>query len=791
MKPKKQSGRKKSIFLLSIISILIVLSTLLTVVPLQLGINDYVPVINNISLGIDLKGGVYVVMEAEDVDTEGNAISADVMDTTLEGTISILQSRLVGKGYTEATVVEQSTSTQRRIRIEIPDVEDPEKVFDIIGKPAVLQFKDENGTVLLTGSEHLQSAYPTYDENGNPAVGLTLNEEGTAKFAEATKNNINKKIEIYIDEDKVSEPTVQAEITNGKPIITNIGTLQEATDFAMLLQSGSLPLQLNELEKGAISPTLGQDALRGGILAGIIGLFLVMVFMTIYYRGLGLVSSISLIIYALLLLYVIAGMPLFFSLSVIPKAQMTLPGIAGIILSIGMAIDANIIIFERIKDESKLGKSINSCVKTGFKRASAAILDSNITTLFAGIVLLIFGQGNIKGFANVLLIGIILSVICSLVITRFLLQIFLKLSDKNKFYGLKTENNTIEDKVTNRKFGIVENKKKFFTGSLAVIIIGILMTAIFGLNQGIDFTGGNIISVQIGTELEQANETDSNYYDFVDVINSTIDTYQNDNGLTIDKSTPQMTGEDSNKGLTVRYNIKDKITDSQLSEHNDSLNTLIRDNIKAKMVELEIADTNFTYEFSNVGSTVSNELVMSAFYSVALAAVLMLIYLAFRFELLMGAASVIALLHDVLIMVAFVAIFRYQINSSFIAAMITIIGYSINATIVIFDRVRENTKRLSLRNATYAEIGNKSIKETIMRSINTSITTLLTILLLFIIGVPSIKEFAFPIIIGLLAGTYSSLFISIPVWVMLKNLSDKTKKKKEENKLLKAKTAKA
>ena len=783
----KRSGRKKSIILLSVISVLMVLSVLMTIVPLRLGINDYIPVIENISLGIDLKGGVYVVMEADNKDADGNVLDPKVYNDTLNGTITVLQNRLVGKGFTESTVVKQGDN---RIRIEIPDVDDPEEVFNIIGKPAVLQFRDENENVILTGAQHLQSAFPTYDENGRPAVGLTLNSEGTQLFAKATRENINRKIRIYIDQDMVSDPTVQAEIANGRPIITNIGTLQQAEDFAMLLQSGSLPLQLNELEKGSISPTLGQDALRGGIIAGIIGLALVMLYMCIYYKGFGIISSISLVIYTVMLLYFLAGMPIAFSLAIIPQAQMTLPGIAGIILSIGMAIDANIIIFERIKDEYKLGKSIEASAKTGFRRAISAIADSNITTFVAGIVLYIFGQGTIKGFAHVLLVGIIISVICALVISRFLIKIFLGLSKSERFFGLKREGEA-ENKLQRKEFTIVQNKKRFFTVSLAIIFAGLLMTAIFGLNRGIDFTGGNIITASIGPEIEQGD----NFSQISATINKSIDDYASENGLSIDKGVAQLAGSTSNKGITIRYNIRNIKDDSILSVKSNELNLKINQDLKAKIAELNIPDTNYKYDSTIVGSTISGELVMSAFYSVLIAAVLMLIYLAFRFELLMGAASVIALLHDVLIMIAFVAIFRYQINSSFIAAMITIIGYSINATIVIFDRVRENTKRLSMRESSYEEIGNKSIKETIMRSINTSITTMLTILLLFILGVPSIKEFAFPIMIGLIAGTYSSVFISVSVWVMLKNYSDKLKKERQKKEAAaapaKAKTVKA
>lgn len=789
MKSRKKDGRKKSIVLLAILGVFLILFSILTVIPYSFGIREYKPVIDNISLGIDLRGGVYMVLEADGTDENGEVIPADEFNRSLEGTISTLTSRLVGKGFTESTVVRQG---DKRIRIEIPDVEDPESVFEIIGKPAVLQFRDESGNVLLEGSKHLQSAFPTYDENGNPAVGLTLNDEGTRLFAEATRNNINKTISIYIDEDEVSTPRVQTEITNGKPIITNIGTVQQAEDFAMLLQSGALPLKMNEFEKGTVSPTLGQDALKSGIIAGAIGLALVIVFMCVYYKGLGIASSISLFIYTLLLLYAIAGMPAAFSLSIIPKAQLTLPSIAGIILSIGMAIDANVIIYEQIKDEYRLGKSLENSIKVGFKRAFSAILDSNVTTLFAAIILLWLGTGSIKGFAIVLLYGILLAVFCGLVVTRIILSLVINLTKKGSFYGLKREEEITPRGIMKKDFKIVENKKKTFSVSLSIMALGLIFMIIFGLNRGLDFTGGNIVTVNFGQQLTAPSEEGSNYSVFTGIINKTIDDYAAENNVAIDKNTPQFVGLEHNNGITVRFNIRGSFSDQELMTMNDEINNLLKDNINAKLDELGLAPLEANaLDTASVGSTISKELISSAVLSIAVAAVLMLIYLAFRFEILMGLASVIALMHDVLIMVALVAIFQYQINSSFVAAMITIIGYSINATIVIFDKVRENLKRLSLKEATYAQIANKSVKETIMRSINTSITTLTSVVALFILGVATIKEFVFPIIVGILAGTYSSVFLSVALWVTFKNLNDKRKAAREKAKSAATAAAKA
>lgn len=780
MKAKRQRSRKRSIVFLSIIAILLAASTVLTILPFELGIRDYIPVVENISLGIDLKGGVYVVMEASDKDDEGNPIDSYAYEASLNGTISTLTNRLVAKGYTEATVVKQGAN---RIRIEIPDVENPDDVFNIIGKPAVLEFRDDSGNVLITGKNHLERAFFTYDDNKKPAVGLKFNDEGAEAFSRATADNVDKTISIYIDNELVSSPTVNQQITGGNAIITGNFTVQQALDMAMLLQSGTLPLTLETLEKGNISPTLGQNALRNGIIAGIIGLALVMVFMCVFYRGIGIVSSISLFIYTLLMLYVIAGMPLFFSLAIIPKAQLTLPGIAGIILSIGMAIDANIIIAERIKDEYRIGKSLDSAISVGFKRSLWTILDGNITTLFAGIVLLIFGTGSIKGFANVLIIGIVLAVFGGLIVTRILMNIFLGISQKASFYGLKREEEITPRWIFKKDFKVVEGKKTTFTISLAVIAVGLIVALIFGLNLGLDFTGGNIITARVGSELNQGD----NFNTFVGVIDGAISDFAREQGLDIEKGTPQLAGTDSESGITLRYRIKN----SAGMEKDEELNKLIRERIEAKMEELGISTSALKYEYTSVGSVVSGEMVSSALLSIAITAALMLLYLAFRFEWQMGVASVLALLHDALIMFAFVAIFRYPINSSFIAAILTILGYSINATIVVFDRVRENTKRLTLRQAGEAEIGNISIKETLTRSINTTITTLITILVLFAISGSDIREFAFPIIVGLIAGTYSSVLLSVPMWVKLKEWTREIKKKMEEKKALQSKAPKA
>lgn len=431
MKKRGKSSQKKSIILLSLISLLLIFALVFTFLPFSYGedgVKEYKSVVGIIKKGIDISGGVYVVMEPIAPTTEPALTEYNKnFDANLEGTIKILEKRLAAKGYTEATVVRQSLSGGgTSIRIEIPNVDNATDAFNIIGKAAVLEFRDESGKVLLEGS-YINNAFVSTDSNGQYCVGLTLSDEGNKIFAKATGDNIGKKINIYIDDELISSPSVESAIPKN-PIITGNYTYESASDFAMQLNSGALSLKFETLEPRVMSATLGQDALQTGLLAGIIGISLIIVFMLFIYRGFGIASGISLLIYMVILLFL---------MSQLPWVQLTLPGIAGIILGIGMAVDANIIIFERIKDEYSAGKSLMTSVNAGFKNATSSIVDSNITTIIAAIVLWILGTGPIQGFAITLFLGIIVSMFCSLVITRFLLKLLLPLNNKEKFYALK------------------------------------------------------------------------------------------------------------------------------------------------------------------------------------------------------------------------------------------------------------------------------------------------------------------------------------------------------------------
>ena len=389
----------------------------LAIFGLNIGALEIKPLVEGISQGLDLRGGVSAVYQAQD---DGQSDFASL----LSGTMAVLRNRLTNQGFTEATVTQQGTD---RIRIEIPDVDDPNEILNIIGQPAHLEFKTADGEVIMDGSA-VVSAEMGYLE-GQPVVQFTLNEEGTDAFAKATAENIGNVISIELDGEVISAPTVNTAITGGQGYIEGNFTAESAQQLAMLIQSGALPLDIEQLEVRTISATLGEDALSTSMTAAVIGVLLVIAFLIVMYRLPGIMASLALLIYILIDLFLLA---------VIPGVQLTLPGIAGIVLSIGMAVDANVIIFERTKEELRAGKTVRASVESGFKRAFSAILDSNITTIIAGVVLMIFGAGTIKGFAITLTIGVVCSMFTAVVVTRFLLRQMVGLNLTNhRLYGVR------------------------------------------------------------------------------------------------------------------------------------------------------------------------------------------------------------------------------------------------------------------------------------------------------------------------------------------------------------------
>lgn len=389
----------------------------LAIFGLNIGALEIKPLVEGISQGLDLRGGVSAVYEAQD---EGQSDFASL----LSGTMAVLRNRLTNQGFTEATVTQQGTN---RIRIEIPDVDDPNEILNIIGQPAHLEFKTADGETIMDGSAVVSAEMGYLD--GQPVVQFTLNDEGATAFATATAENVGSTISIELDGEVISAPTVNQAITGGQGYIEGNFTAESAQQLAMLIQSGALPLDIEQIEVRTISATLGEDALSTSMTAAVIGVLLVIVFMLVIYRLPGVMASLALLIYILIDLFLLA---------VIPGVQLTLPGIAGIVLSIGMAVDANVIIFERMKEEMRAGKTVRASVESGFKRAFSAILDSNITTIIAGLVLMIFGAGTIKGFAITLTIGVVCSMFTVVVVTRFLLRQMVGLNFTNhRLYGVR------------------------------------------------------------------------------------------------------------------------------------------------------------------------------------------------------------------------------------------------------------------------------------------------------------------------------------------------------------------
>lgn len=389
----------------------------LAIFGLNIGALEIKPLVEGISQGLDLRGGVSAVYEAQD---EGQSDFASL----LSGTMAVLRNRLTNQGFTEATVTQQGTN---RIRIEIPDVDDPNEILNIIGQPAHLEFKTADGETIMDGSAVVSAEMGYLD--GQPVVQFTLNDEGATAFATATAENVGSTISIELDGEVISAPKVNQAITGGQGYIEGNFTAESAQQLAMLIQSGALPLDIEQIEVRTISATLGEDALSTSMTAAVIGVLLVIVFMLVIYRLPGVMASLALLIYILIDLFLLA---------VIPGVQLTLPGIAGIVLSIGMAVDANVIIFERMKEEMRAGKTVRASVESGFKRAFSAILDSNITTIIAGLVLMIFGAGTIKGFAITLTIGVVCSMFTAVVVTRFLLRQMVGLNFTNhRLYGVR------------------------------------------------------------------------------------------------------------------------------------------------------------------------------------------------------------------------------------------------------------------------------------------------------------------------------------------------------------------
>ena len=680
----------------------------------------------DIPLGLDLQGGLSVTYEIQNDNPSDEEINA---------TIDKLQRR-VDAYSSEGEVYKQG---DQRIIVEIPvDTEknDAHDILDELGQPGQLLFVDQENfekfaageefTALLDGAD-VKNADAGTDTSGTTkeyVVALQFTDAGAKKFSEATANNVGKIIYIIYDGKVVSSPRVKTQISDGSAQIDGMESYEEADNLASTIRIGALPLELKQIQYNIVGAKLGSDAVTTSINAGIIGFAIICVLMVVIYLVPGVVAVLALSAYVLLLLLILS----------IRDVTLTLPGIAGIILSIGMAVDANVIIFTRIKEEIAAGKNAKNAVDAGFSKALSAILDGNITTLIATIVLMALGTGSIKGFATTLMIGILLSMFTALVITKMLLNAFLGLGITNiKCYGKAKE-----VKVS----GFVKNSKIFMAISALAIIAGLVFLPINKknndeiLNFSLEFTGGTSTTVSF----DKAYTLEEVEADILPVIVDEVKISAADIQV--------QTVEDSKEVI---------LKTPELSEADaDKLQSVLQSKFNASIEEV-----------SSISSTISGEMRKDAIIAIAISSVLMLLYIAFRFsDFKFGISAVIALLHDVMIVFAIYSIGQLSVGNTFIACMLTIVGYSINATIIIFDRIRENLKTMSADD-TVENVVNTSIAQTFTRTIYTSLTTFVMVLVLYIMGVSSLKEFTLTLMAGIVCGAYSSVCITGPLWYAL------------------------
>ncbi|MBQ2101344.1 MAG: protein translocase subunit SecD [Lachnospiraceae bacterium] len=700
---------------------------------------------SDIKLGLDLAGGVSITYQV---------VGEEAPDSTdMKDTIYKLQQRVVGYS-TEAIVYQEGAN---RISIEIPGVQDANMILTELGRPGSLYFireKDdagnenysyttsgyvlnktidemlEDGSITLSGTDvkTAESGYQQDDmKNNQIVVSLSMTDEGAAKFAELTReayNNNNATIAIYYDGQIISAPHVQAVITDGHAVITGQESIDEANQLASTIRIGGLKLELEEIHSKVVGAQLGTEAIQTSLKAGVIGLGIVALFMIVVYFVSGFASAVALCIYVALVVLLIRGFDM----------TLTLSGVAGIILSIGMAVDANVIIFARIREELATGKTTKSSIKIGFDKALSAIVDGNVTTLIAAAVLMFLAPGSIQGFAQTLALGIVVSMFTALVITRLLMNALYAIGIRDaKWYGIGKERKSIN---------FVGKKGVFFGISLAVIVAGFVVMGINAskgndiLNYSLEFKGGTATTVTFNEKMS-LQEADA-------------------------KVTPVIT-EVTGSAVQVQT-VQDS---NEIIFKTNSLNLDQRAALEDRLVsEFGVDKSMITTE--TISSTISNEMKRDTIIAVVVAIVCMLIYIRIRFsDIRFGISSIVALTHDVLVVLAFYAAARVSVGNTFIACMLTIVGYSINASIVIFDRVRENMGERG-KNETIVDVVNKSITQTLSRSIFTSLTTFVMVACLYVLGVTSIRDFALPLMVGIVCGAYSSVCIVGGLWFVLR-----------------------
>lgn len=692
------------------------------------GVGSFDALQDRLKLGLDFKGGVYVVMEAQ-TDAEGPELKE-----LMQQTQAIIEQRVNQMGLSEPVVTIEG---ENRIRVELPGAEDSNQAIETIGKTAQLYFLLGDGSVVLDGS-HVKDASVGKDEMGFPAVdlefdseGATLFEQGTGKAAAGVMNETTGQLDhciyIVLDNQVISYPQASQAISGGRAQITGKFTADEVTNLSVLIRGGSLPVGLEEVETSVIGPSLGIDSLKNSVIAGVIGIGLIMLFMLFAYWAMGLVADVALALYILLTFWILAAL----------SAVLNLPGIAGIILSIGMAVDANVIIFARIREEYRKGKSTRAAVDSGFKRALATIIDSQLTTMIAGIILYQLGTGPVRGFAMTLMIGIVISILTAVLVTQFLLKTMVgsKLLGGEKIYGLS------KGIYFKREFSFIKHRKVFYIVSIAFIVLGLAVGMIRGFNYGIDFTGGTMLEIDMGRQVS------------VEEVEKVMKSHDYD-------CTVVHAGEGNEEVIIKTTAALDNVARQEL--------------LKDFYTAFDITEEN-VLSIEQFSASVGDMLKGNAIKAVIIAALCMLVYIIIRFEWKFGLAAIVDLIHDVLIVVAFYGLFHIPINNPFIAGVLIVVGYSINDTIVVFDRIRENLS--VMKRSRMEELIDKSINQTLVRSCTTSLTTIICIIPLYILGGSTIQEFILPLVVGVLGGTISSITIASQTYYLIDRASGKPRYK--------------
>lgn len=690
------------------------------------GIGPVQPLKDRIKLGLDIKGGVYVVMEAK-TDLDGEELRK-----AMEQTQAVIEERVNQLGLAEPVVTIEG---EKRIRVELPGAEDAQEAINQIGQTAQLQFALADGRIVLDGG-NVKDAYATTDDkSAGYAVALEFDRKGSDLFYEATSaaysgsvtsavdGVFNDAIMILLDGQIISAPRVQnGPISGGNCTITGGAggfTQEEASNLSALIRGGALPLELEEVNSSVQSAKIGYNALEMSVYAGLAGLALILLLMLVAYRGMGIAADLALLFYVVIVLNIMALM----------GSVLTLPGIAGIILSVGMAVDANVVIFSRIREEIVAGKTVRVAVNTGFKRAMTTVTDSQVTTLIAAVILYEVGTSAVKGFAWTFMIGIIISLFTAVVITQLYVGLMAdsRRLGKKSFFGINADNQTSFS--IKKELHFIKHRKKFYFVSIAIMVIGLGFGIVRGLNYGIDFTGGTMIQMDMGKKVAISEVEDA------------IAPY---------KLKPEIIySGDKNEEVVIRT-IKSLDSDERtevVGAINEAFGTTEEDVIAEELF----------------GPSVGKELRNNAILAIVIAAACMLVYIRLRFsQWKFGGAALLGVLHDVLIVIAFYAIFNVTVNNPFIAGILTVVGYSINDTIVIFDRIRENIKYM--KKGGLEETIDTSITQTLGRSLMTSVTTLIVMVPLLIMAGDAIREFVLPLMVGIIAGAYSSIGICSPIY---------------------------